>query len=307
MSEQDKENSKVRSKTIAVNFSQPAATSQVLSKPNVMSSHAAGWTGMHLEYHRSGSHETPEHYPRQHVIAIQTEGVVSAERKLGDRFRREQISAGDICVVPAYTRHWIYTQGDQDLILLSLEPSFVDRTVANSFDLSQLELLPHFAQSDPLIHHLGVSLKTALQTDSAGSRFYAEALSIALIAHLMQFYTAQKIPVQSQQVLSEDARVQQAKDYIQAHLMEELSLDAIATTLGISQHHFCRVFKHHTGLTPWQYVIQQRIEAAKRLLRLPELSIIDISSQLGYSTSAQFTTFFRKHTGITPSAYRQKL
>ncbi len=108
-------------KLIAVNFSQEAATSQVISHTNRLSSHQAGWNGMYLEYHDSSSHETPEHYPTQHVIAIQTKGVVEAERKLGDRFEQEQIHVGDVCLVPAYTRHWIHSKGKQGLIMISLE------------------------------------------------------------------------------------------------------------------------------------------------------------------------------------------
>ncbi|MGB3756227.1 MAG: AraC family transcriptional regulator [Rivularia sp. (in: cyanobacteria)] len=172
-------------KIIAVNFSQEKATSQVLSHPNRLSSHQAAWDGMYLEYHDSPSHETPEHYPTQHVIAIQTKGIVEAERKLANRFQQEQIHAGDVCVVP----------------------------------------------------------------------------------------------LQDSNIPPEDAKIKQAKDYIHAHLNEKLSLKAIAATIGMSQYHFCRVFKETTGLTAWQYVIKKRIELAKQLLKIPQLSIVEISYQ----------------------------
>ena len=297
-------------KLIAINFSQEAATSQVISNSNRLSSHQAGWNGMYLEYHDFPSHETPEHYPTQHVIAIQTKGIVEAERKLGDRFLQEQIHVGDVCLVPAYTRHWIHSKGKQGLIMISLEPSFIARNIPEYINSDNIELLPHFAQSNPLIHQIGLSLKTALQNNSPGNRFYAESLGVALVAHLMQFYTNKKYPfedIENNNISPEDAKIKQAKDYIHAHLNEKLSLEAIAATIGMSQYHFCRVFKETTGLTPWQYVIKKRIELAKRLLKIPQLSIVEISYQLGYSTPAQFTNFFRKHTGITPSIYKQKL
>ncbi|MGB3650731.1 MAG: AraC family transcriptional regulator, partial [Rivularia sp. (in: cyanobacteria)] len=219
---------------------------------------------------------------------------------------QEQIRAGDVCVVPAYTRHWIHSKGEQGFIIVSLEPSFLSQTIPD-FDSDNIELLPHFAQSDPLIHQIGLSLKTALQNNSPGDRFYAESLGVALVAHLMQFYTSKKNPVQDNHIPPEDAKIKQTKDYIHAHLNEKLSLEAIAATIDMSQYHFCRVFKETTGLTPWQYVIKKRIELAKQLLKIPQLSIVEISYQLGYSTPAQFTNFFRKHTGISPSSYRKKL
>lgn len=289
-------------KIIAVDFSRESATSQVILPPN-LSSDRTHWKGIYLQYHDCSSHETPEHYPTQHVIAIQTQGIVKAERKLGDRFKQEQIRPGDVCLVPARTRHWINSQGKQGLILLSLEPSFLADTVPDSIDRKNAELLPHFARADPLIYHIGLSLKTALEINSADSHFYVEALGVALTAHLMQFYTAEKylLPID---IAPEEAKIQRAKDYIQAHLTENLSLKAIAATIDLSQHHFCRVFKKTTGLSPWQYVIQQKIALAEQLLRNPQLTVAQISRQLGYSTSAQFSNFFRHHTGVTPSAYR---
>lgn len=287
---------------IAVDFSQETATSQVILPPN-LSSDRSHWKGIYLQYHDFPSHETPEHYPAQHVIAIQTQGIVKAERKLGDRFKQEQIHPGDVCLVPAHTRHWINSQGKQGLILLSLEPSFLADTVPDPVN-SNVELLPHFAHSDPLIYQIGLSLKTALEINSLDSHFYAQALGVALTAHLIQFYAVEQDLLQ-RAITSEAAKIERAKDYIQAHLTEKLSLKAIANTIDLSQHHFCRVFKKTTGLSPWQYVIQQKIALAKQLLKNSPLTVVQISLRLGYSTSAQFSNFFRHHTGVTPSAYRK--
>lgn len=294
-------------KPIAVDFSQETATAQMIPRRNLLSSRQAGWNGIYLEYHDSPSHETPEHYPNQHVVAIQTQGVVEAERKLGDRIQQEQIRAGDVCIVPAYTLHQIRSQGEQGLILLSLEPSFLAQVAPEFINRDRIELLPHFAQADPLIHQIGLSLKSALATDGDCSRFYADALGVALVAHLLQFYTTQKYNVRERTVSLADTRIQQAKDYIHAHLTEDLSLEAIATSIGMSQYHFCRLFKQNTGLTPWQYVVLQRIEAAKRLLAISQLSIVEVSQRLGFSTQGQFANFFRKHAGISPKQYRQGL
>ncbi|BAY82631.1 AraC family transcriptional regulator [Calothrix parasitica NIES-267] len=289
---------------IAVDFSQEAATSKVLKRPNLLSSHQVKWHGIYLEYHQHPPHETPEHYPKQHVLAIQTLGKVEAERRLDGRLKQEQINVGDVCVVPAHTSHWIHSNGEQELILLSLEPSFLKHIAYESI-ASKIELIPHFAKPDPLIHQIGLSLKAALQTDPLGSRFYADSLITALAAHLLQFYTDRK-PIVNADVGS-NSQIGQAIEYIHEHLNEDLSLEAIASLVGMSKFHFCRLFKQTTGLTPWQYVIKLRIEAAKRLLSMPKLSIAQISLQMGYSTQGQFANFFRKHTGVSPSTYRRHL
>lgn len=289
---------------LAVDHSQESATLQVLPNSNLLYSCKTQLTGMYLEYHYSPPHETPEHYPTQHVIAIQTKGTVQAERRLDGRFRQEHIVAGDICVVPAQTRHWIHSQGEQELILLSLDPTFLGRVAHESLDPDRIEIIPHFAKNDPLIYHIGLSLKTALQADPLESRVYAESLGTALAAHLLQYYAAGKHPLQNTTSLTRTS-IQQAVEYINEHLTEDLSLEAIATSIGMSQYHFCRVFKQAMGLTPWQYVVRQRIEEAKRLLAIPQLSIAEISQRLGFSTQGQFANFFRKHVGVSPKQYRQ--
>ena len=294
-----------KKKTIPVDFSKEAATSQVLSRPNLLSSHQARWDGVYLEYHQHPPHETPEHHPKQHVLAIQTLGKVEAERRLDGCLKQEQINIGDVCVVPAHTPHWIHSTGEQELILLSFEPSFLKRVAYESIADNNTELIPNFAKPDPLIHQIGLSLKIALQTDPLGSRFYTDSLITALAAHLLQFYTSRK-PIVNADVGS-NFQIGQAIEYIHEHLNEDLSLDAIASLVDMSKFHFCRLFKQKTGLTCWQYVIKLRIEAAKQLLGMPKLSIAQISLQMGYSTQGQFANFFRKHVGVSPSTYRRHL
>lgn len=295
-----------QSQPLAVDHSQEAATLQVLPNTNLRFSCKTQLTGIYLESHHSPAHETPEHYPTQHVVAIQTEGTVQSERRLEGQFRREFIVAGDICVVPAYTRHWIRSEGEQGLIFLSFDPALLKQVAPELLDPDRIEILPHFAKPDPLVHQLGLSLKTALQTNLINSRVYAESLGVALAAHLVQYYTTKKQSLPSINNASYTS-VEQAIEYIHAHLTEDLSLSEIATTVGLSQYHFSRIFKQATGSTLWQYVVQQRIKLAKRLLTQPNQSIVEISNYLGFSSQGQFTNFFRKHTGVTPTQYRQKL
>ena len=194
------------------------------------------------------------------------------DRRLDGQFRRESIVTRDVCIVPANTRHWIRSVGEHNLLLVSFEPDFLKQLDPEVIDPDRLEISTHFAKSDPLVYQLGRSLKIALETDPIGSRIYAESLSNALANHLIYRYSIKARSIETISCASE-TKTQQAIDYIHAHLTEDLSLTAIAASVGLSQFHFARMFKQTMGITLWQYVVQQRIDLAKRLLTQTNFSM----------------------------------
>ncbi|MEN8447360.1 MAG: helix-turn-helix domain-containing protein [Cyanobacteria bacterium J06555_13] len=100
------------------------------------------------------------------------------------------------------------------------------------------------------------------------------------------------------------SKLQQAIGYIQAHLEENITLDAIATELDMSQFHFCRWFKQSTGTSPYQFVIQQRVERAKALLRRRELSPAEVALECGFNSQSHLIHHFKKQIGMTPKQYQ---
>jgi AraC family transcriptional regulator len=100
------------------------------------------------------------------------------------------------------------------------------------------------------------------------------------------------------------ARLQHAIDYIQARLDKKLSLDAIATELNLSIHYFCELFTQSMGIPPYKYVLQQRVERAKLLLKQSEKPLTEIAFECGFAHQSHLNRHFRKLTGITPKRYR---
>ena len=103
-------------------------------------------------------------------------------------------------------------------------------------------------------------------------------------------------------------KFQVAIDYINAHLESSISIKDLAQVTQInSDHYFCRLFKQSTGITPYQYVIGQRIEKAKQLLKQNDLSLVEIAMMCGFSSQSSFNRTFRKLVGTTPKNYRQQV
>ena len=95
--------------------------------------------------------------------------------------------------------------------------------------------------------------------------------------------------------------VEEAKQYIETHLAEEVSLEEVAGRIGLNASYFSQLFKQSTQETFVQYRTRRRMEKAKKLLAQPHYRITDISGEVGYADHPHFTKTFKKHTGLLPS------
>ncbi len=94
--------------------------------------------------------------------------------------------------------------------------------------------------------------------------------------------------------------------YIKEHYDEQLTIAGLAKVAGMSKYHFGRMFKESTGLPPYQYVIRERVEAAKRLLEETELSVTEVAMRTGFCSQSHLSRTFRDVTAVSPSAFREE-
>jgi AraC family transcriptional regulator len=87
----------------------------------------------------------------------------------------------------------------------------------------------------------------------------------------------------------------------------DLDLETLAAESGCSKRHLLRSFRTKSGRSPHQYILDLRIEKARRLMLRPALSLIDIALECGFPSHAHFTHVFRQRLGVPPSDYRQSL
>lgn len=99
--------------------------------------------------------------------------------------------------------------------------------------------------------------------------------------------------------------IQTAKDYFSNHYNEDLSVDTYAASRGMSISWFIRKFREFTGVTPLQFILEQRISNAQLLLESTDYSINEISNLVGYDNQLYFSRLFRKQKGVSPRKYRE--
>jgi AraC family transcriptional regulator len=98
--------------------------------------------------------------------------------------------------------------------------------------------------------------------------------------------------------------LRRVRDYVTAHLEENISIQVLAAIVGLSRYHFARAFKQSEGVTPHQFLLQCRVQRAQELLAGTELPLAQIALAAGFSDQSHCSRRFRKLVGVTPSRYR---
>jgi len=131
------------------------------------------------------------------------------------------------------------------------------------------------------------------------------------IVRLLTFFAQQLSALSNQLVTEKDNAepllVLRAREYIDKHKTEELSLADVAKAAGASVFHFCKVFHKSTGLKFTDYVARVRVEDARTRLLSPNLRISEIAYDVGFQSLTQFNRTFKRVFGQSPSEFRARL
>lgn len=103
-----------------------------------------------------------------------------------------------------------------------------------------------------------------------------------------------------------DPRVRQAMDHAGRHLDQPLTMATLADVAGLSVSRFAHLFRQQAGISPQQFVEQQRIARARQLLELSSRSIKQIARDVGFDTQFYFSQRFKRAVGVGPRAYRER-
>jgi AraC family transcriptional regulator len=292
-----------------VDFTRESDVLKVLPRPSLLSSENLGWNGIYVQQHQQPAWETPEYAHTRHMLLVHSSlQAIKAERRLDGHRQEELLGLGsNVAIVPASVQHQVGWNQESEFTLLFLDPDFLIQVAYELASGDRIEFIPQFAMHDPFIDRIGRSLAAELESNGLGSRLFADSLTTALSVHLLRNYSGR------QQALTEETgglpqpKLQQAIAYIRDRLSENLSLAAIARELDMSQYYFSRLFKRSMGVSPYQYVMRQRIERAEYLLRTTSLTVAEISQEVGFSNQNQLTIQFRKFMGTTPRNYRKQI
>jgi AraC family transcriptional regulator len=199
---------------------------------------------------------------------------------------------------------WHQRTRSSEYVNIALAPTLLQQIAKDNGLSTSVEFDHRVMFQDATVVHVAQLLRAEVLNGGVAGNLYVESLRNLLAVHLLRHYSLGVARPTIQTGMLDGLTLKRVKDYIEDHLAEELSIAALAELVPISQFHFARAFKAVMGEPPHRYIVQRRLERAKILLAATQLSIAEITYQVGFSNQSHFIAQFRKGFGVTPKQFR---
>jgi AraC family transcriptional regulator len=278
-----------------------------IERTPVFSSADGPWSGLILEQHRAiGGYENPGLASPNHLVAVQQTRPITIQWGDGRQARTVMVAPGQAAFIPALMPHFIRSDDIGEFVAVSVSPMLV-RRIAHQVvaEPGRIEWHAALPVNDSLLTSVVMALHDEAVAGYKTGNGYAEALTNALCAQLLRNFTSNRQVVREKAPGLGRGQFRRAIDFMQANLAGDVTLAMLAREAGLSRFHFARMFKSTTGVTPHQYLLQCRLEAARSMLLGQDLTIADIAAQTGFYDQSHLVYQFKRTFGVTPSHFRR--
>lgn len=245
-----------------------------------------------------------------YMIVIQIHGKNSRELWLDGRpIKTEPLHAGGVVFhdLRQGPRFYFYDPLDAVNFYLPRKTLDVIADDANAPRISDLKFTPGVGVMDHVVGELTRLLLPAFDNPDQVSQLFADHISLALGTHIAHAYGGMRSVAAPSRGGLATWQERRAKELMSANLLRDVSIADVATECSLSAGHFARAFRRSTGLSPYQWLLQHRIDEAHGLLRDRRLSLAEIARACGFADQSHFTKAYTRLRGMTPGAWRRQL
>ncbi|WP_329449263.1 AraC family transcriptional regulator (plasmid) [Streptomyces sp. NBC_01426] len=241
--------------------------------------------------------------PSVHVLVVHTGRSANLRWSADGVARRERFHAGEALVNPAGWACGPRWQDEVELLLLGIDPVWLEKMAAEGGARGRVELVPRFHFADPLLKMLLERLVAEYAGPGPADTLYAQSLVQAAAAVMLRVAGAGgSVPVREGGL--SPRRLAEVVDFLHARLSQRVTLADLAAVAGVSESHLSRAFKASTGESPHQYLMGQRLDHARRELMRTDRPIAEIAVEAGFADQSHLTRVMRRHEGSTPRMLR---
>ncbi len=258
---------------------------------------------MRVEFVPPDSDTEPRHWVRHDQAFAMMLGPGSIEwgskRSALEKF---DYAAGNLALCDRHIGEWVGLMATPHLQL-----GISDAALMASSDgaYGEVELRPSRKFANPRPSALVAAAHAEMVAGFPGGRLFLDSVEQAMAVALVKDHAVRHRPVQIYRGGLGAARLRRIKELVDGKMEDDLGLDEMAQSVGLSTAHFARMFRRSTGETPHQFVRRQRVERAKAMLRAPDARVLDVAVACGFKTQQHFAQVFRDVCRVSPTEYRQ--
>lgn len=229
-------------------------------------------------------------------------------------FTRHPMHLNDIAIIYPGDLHAVRQSSDESLLIIQFPNTLLTTLSALGNNISLLSQYPIMAY-DPC--------NAACERNVLLMKEFYEAYNsdapfreVRMYALILQFFervgnaclnARQSVPDQAEGKNRTTKKMAEACLYISQNCTQPLTLNDVADYMGVSRSYFAHLFKQFTNMTFVDFLTEERIKRAKALFLKPDMQIIDIAFESGFSSISSFNRAFKKITGLSPSRFRENV
>jgi AraC family transcriptional regulator len=268
------------------------------------SSEGLGWSQAFASVQRERAYEGKLHALSDSLMVLHRGGPVDITYTVGGKSVGRHIPKGGVFFLPAGHECDVALHAALDSTHIYLRSDLFADSEAGAHNVLG-GLAPMYGENDTVLAHLAAAVGDTIIAGLPASSLFVDPIVSAIANRFIaiNYHTPAAEPGKQTQRLTH-RQMQRIREFVEANIETDIRLEMMAGICGRSTEYFVRVFKATAGVSPYQYVLNLRIERAKALLGVEGASIADVALQCGFSHQEHLTRMFRRFTGVTPGRYR---
>jgi AraC family transcriptional regulator len=271
------------------------------------SSDGRGWKDVALRAYRYRGLDVQVPSMADFMVVSYQRGATRMERRFEGRWTRTECRPGDISLLTrSQLSHWHWTE-PIDVSHVYLSEGIVSRVAADVLGrpIADVRLHDLLRTQDVAITGVVEAIAREAGETAIGGSVYVEALSTQLAVHLLRHYASVDFVDHSASGQFSMALRRRLEAHVEERLEQALSLEELAAVAGMGVWSFCKHFRASFGTTPHCYIVERRLERARRLLTRSALPLKAVAAECGFADQAHLTRAMRARMGCTPASLRQ--